>query len=437
MQKDLLQVIEPVFPGSVVDNYRKRKKINSRDRIFNEEVTLLTMIVTAIHEDKTLQNSVNILQEIHNKSINKVIEYSQILIEEEKIHDQQSNIQKKAGRPKLYKPQIKKSKIQPISSNTAAFSKARKRLDINLIDEVYEATKDFRDLTPNIKWKQKDVFLTDGTYFQMQDSDELKEKYSVQKNHSGQQNAYPQGLLQGLIHQGTGSIFGYQMSSRSHSELELLLLLIQNIPEKSLLLADDLYNSYAIFALLAERQIDIIVPGKRKRLYVVHEKIGPDDEIVELKKTGWPPWLPKNYVLPGKLILRRIRYIDVNNPEEEHILYTSILDKSISKNEIINKYTTRWDIEITIREVKTLMGMDIARSKSEEMVFKEFKIAIIAYNLLRKVIAQSTEGTAFSPKEDIIHEYFETYKNALVDKKGRVYNRWSTGRIPNSIIKNK
>jgi hypothetical protein len=432
MQRNLLQIIEPLFPHKVVENYRKDQELNSRDRIFNEEITLLTMIISAIHEDKTLQNSVNILQEIHTKSIDKIIKYSQKQVEEEKLHDLKNN-QSKVGRPKLYRQRIKKSKIQPISSNTAAYSKARKRLDLKLIDEVFNVTKDFREVITDAKWRQRDVFITDGTYFQMQDSEELKHKYSVRKNLSGKKFAYPQGLLQAIIHQGTGSVFEYQISSRGHSELELLFPLMEKIPKKSLLLADDLYNSFIVFALLAERQIDIIVPGKRKRIYQVIDKIGSDDEIIEITRSAWPSWLRKDYLLPTKLTLRRIRYTDVNNPQEEHVIYTSILDKSINKNEIINKYNTRWDIEITIREIKTLMGISIARSKTEEMVFKEMKVALIAYNLLRKVIAQASTGSAFSPKEDIIQEYFETCKNTLIDKKGRVYNRWSPGRYTNSF----
>ena len=34
----------------------------------------------------------------------------------------------------------------------------------------------------------------------------------------------------------------------------------------------------------------------------------------------------------------------------------------------------------------------------------------------------------FSPKTDFIHQFYTHNQDILIDKKGRVYNRWSTGR---------
>jgi hypothetical protein len=110
------------------------------------------------------------------------------------------------------------------------------------------------------------------------------------------------------------------------------------------------------------------------------------------------------------------------------VLLTTILDKNIERQEFIHKFNTRWDVEITIREVKTLMGINIARSKSEEMVFREIGVALLAYNLVRTIVAQSVESTPFSPKTDLFQELYSTYSNPLVDRKGRVYSRWSPGR---------
>ena len=38
----------------------------------------------------------------------------------------------------------------------------------------------------------------------------------------------------------------------------------------------------------------------------------------------------------------------------------------------------------------------------------------------------------FSPKEDFIYKFYTNNKAILIDKKGRVYNRWSTGRKRNN-----
>ena len=74
------------------------------------------------------------------------------------------------------------------------------------------------------------------------------------------------------------------------------------------------------------------------------------------------------------------------------------------------------------------MEINVLRGKTDDIVRKELAAALIAYNLIRKIIAQSTEGTAFSPKRDIIQEFFESNKELYIDRKGRVYKRWSSGR---------
>ena len=58
------------------------------------------------------------------------------------------------------------------------------------------------------------------------------------------------------------------------------------------------------------------------------------------------------------------------------VLYTTILDEKITKEEIILKYFTRWDIEITIREVKTIMDINVLRGKKDDTVQKELVISI-------------------------------------------------------------
>jgi len=88
----------------------------------------------------------------------------------------------------------------------------------------------------------------------------------------------------------------------------------------------------------------------------------------------------------------------------------------------------RWDIEISIREVKTIMDINVLRSKSRAMLYKELLIALTAYNLVRKVIAKSADTVGISPKKDIFQECTPFNRPILLDKKGRVFFKWSPGR---------
>ena len=199
-----------------------------------------------------------------------------------------------------------------------------------------------------------------------------------------------------------------------------------------LLLADDLYNTYYHFCLIRKQKAQIIVPGKRDRNYNVVKIISKGDEIVRINKPQKRP----NYVseeewatLPKDILLRRISYeYQTKDGFETAILYTTILDTNIDKTEIVLKYTTRWDIEICIREIKTLMDINVLRSKSPDMIIKELIASLIAYNFVRYIIAKSVENTDFSPQRSIFYECTPTNRTILLDKRGRVFNRWSSGR---------
>lgn len=62
------------------------------------------------------------------------------------------------------------------------------------------------------------------------------------------------------------------------------------------------------------------------------------------------------------------------------------------------------------------------------MALKELVVALATYNLIRKVIYASVKDLPFSPKEDFIFKFYTLNQDLLIDKKGRVYSRWSTGR---------
>ena len=432
MRQDILQFMEPIFPYEAIREYNSSDDIKRRDRVYNTENTLLTMVITALKEDRSLQNSVRIFQEIFCKNRESTLQTALFLREEQKM----AAMATASTIDTSHAIQIPISKIKDISANTAAYSKARGRIEQGLINNVFKASTDFADLNCVQKWHGRNVFNTDGTYFQMQDSPEIPEKYRVQKSSDGKTQGYPQGLLQVLTQHGSGCLYRYSIKGRDQSELVAIAELLDELPKSSTLLADDLYNCYAFYSLSNDVGVDLIVPDKKDRSYRLVRTIAPGDEIVEISKSNKSRPLVANQKLPPKILLRRISYKDPEHPDETRALFTTIFDETIERQEFIHKFSTRWDIEITILEIKTMMGINIARSKSEEMVFKEIGVALLAYNLVRKIVAKSALETPFSPETDFFEKLYTFDTPSLVDRKGRVYSRWSPGRpvVNNSKI---
>ena len=72
------------------------------------------------------------------------------------------------------------------------------------------------------------------------------------------------------------------------------------------------------------------------------------------------------------------------------VLVTTLLDPSnVSKEELVALYKYRWFVELALRSIKETLHMDILRGKTPAMVRKEMWAHLLAYNLIRKVMAQA------------------------------------------------
>lgn len=432
MRADLLRDIDSAFPFSLIEARQNHPGAKpSRDRVYNTENTLMTMVLSALGPDKSLKQAVNVFKGVFELKGGQMRDMEASRLRQEK---EDAAAAKRLGRPRLYKTCLAKSKTCPVSDNTAAFAKARIKLDKGLVREVFDHSAGFEG-APAGTWHGMYVLITDGTYFQMQDSENLRKKYYVREG----DGAYPQGLLQCVIGQGDGRVRDFRIGTRHQSELELITPMLAGLPAGGLLLADDLYSTYAVFCLVRQRSGHIIVPGKRERAYKTVKKLADGDEIVEIKKTKCPPWLDKAIweKFDDTLLMRRVSCAAPENDQKEYVLYTTILDEKIKKEEVILKYSTRWDIEITIREIKTIMDINVARGKTEDMVFKEITVALTAYNMVRKIIGKSVAGTDFSPQSSFVQKCFEVDQDLLIDKKGRRYRRRSPGRYGKAVGANR
>lgn len=422
---NIIGLLENEFPVSILKD--KTEGVKSRDRIFTVNTTLLTMVLTSVQQDKTLKNSVDLFYTIHQKLKAQAIELQEQRMLIQKEEDNKSSI-KKAGRPKKYTLQLSKSLGKDISLNTAAYSKARERVPIELANDLLIKSRIEQPENNYTHWNGYRVYLGDGTYIQMQDTKSIREKYEVK--HSGvASEGYPQGLLETIIERGTGQLYSFKLSNRHTSELSLFYDMLDDMPQNSLLLLDDLYNCFEIISKCKRLGVEIVIPAKRERNYSIVEKLGERDEIISIKTPkNRSKWLDINEP-PGKIIVRRIQ---CKSPEgADYVLLTTILDRKISKEDLQLLYLTRWDIEIGIREIKTVMDINVLRSKTPEMALKELCISLSSYNLIRKVIYASIKDLPFSPETDFIHQFYSHNQDILIDKKGRVYNRWSSGRRRN------
>jgi len=62
-------------------------------------------------------------------------------------------------------------------------------------------------------------------------------------------------------------------------------------------------------------------------------------------------------------------------------------------------YEQRWQVELDLRNIKTTLGMEILRCLTPEMIEKELWVHLLAYNLIRLLMAQAAIETGYEPRD--------------------------------------
>jgi len=106
--------------------------------------------------------------------------------------------------------------------------------------------------------------------------------------------------------------------------------------------------------------------------------------------------------MPETLEVRELR-VTVDRPGSrvnELVLVTTLLDaEGYTKEEVADLFLERWDIELDFRAIKCVLQMDVLRCKTPEMVRKEIWMHLLAYNLIRGVMARAAEGHDKEPRQ--------------------------------------
>lgn len=406
--------LEPYIPSHLIQQYYQREGIRARSRVFTPESTIYCMVGAAFLDDRSQQNILFKYKQAFEQESEKMVSKQKHVLKKE------NRTRQGPGRPKS-RLGLPKSMLKPLSTSTAALSKAIGRIPAALMKEIFEHSAAAAPANKGAAWHGRPVFIGDGTYFQLQDTPELAQAYS--KEH---EQSYPRGCLVALTDQASGLLTNFAIGN---SELATASNTLDSLPKGSLFMGDDLYSCYAFWAKLQQGGVDFITACKRKRSYEVVKKLGPGDELVRIKRPAnhVSKWAGDNDKLPASLLMRRISYVHPTKEGLTCVLMTSVTQPEITATDIVAKYGGRWDIELRIREIKVCMGVHIARSKTADGVYKEMAAALTAYNIVRALMAESVKSD-FPPYESVLQDYYTPGEYPLVDKRGRTYHHWSPGR---------
>jgi hypothetical protein len=298
---------------------------------------------------------------------------------------------------------------RPCSAETGAYCQARKRLPEEFFAAV--ARKTGQTLDDNAEehwlWKGRRVLAYDGSTVSMPDTAENQQAYP-QPPQQEPGLGFPLARIAAFFSLSCGAVLDLAICSnygKGHSELGMLRQLWDLLHPGDIMLADRYLCAWHEIYLLKQRGIDTVtrIHHCRRIDFRRGERLRKDDHIVEWRRPGrirsidWPTLKS----LPERIMIRETR-VRIQHPGfrcRSMIVVSTLLDaEEVTANDLAELYRARWNAELDLRSLKQTMQMDILRCKTPELVRKEIWTHILAYNLIRTIIAQAANKHRLEPR---------------------------------------
>lgn len=288
----------------------------------------------------------------------------------------------------------------PPSGDTGDYCRARAKLSLTALRRlvVESAGQLETDADPSWLWKGLHAKLVDGFTFTMPDTPANQEAFPQQKTQAPGVG-FPIARACAVVSLATASVHDLAIGpyqGKETGESALLREMLDTFDAGDLVVFDRCYCSFMMLALLALGGTEVCtrLHQHRRGDFRRGRRLGKDDHLVTWDRPPRPSWMSKEQYdqIPETLTLRELRFT-VTAPgrrTETITVVTTLIDpKEYPAEDIAALYGLRWNVELDIRAIKQILGLDHVRCKSPDMVRRELWVTLLAYNLIRKVIATS------------------------------------------------
>jgi len=284
--------------------------------------------------------------------------------------------------------------LPPCSTHTGAYCRGRQRLPVEMVGTLARYTGRWvaAHAPEPWRWRGRRVRLVDGTTVVMPDTPANQALYPQPRSQKPGLG-FPSCRMVGIVCLGSGALLDAAMGpcrGKGSDEQSLLRSILDSLECADLLLGDAFYATYFLLCTLRERGIDAVFEqhGARQRStdFRCGQRLGERDHLIVLHKPAIKPdWMTQaDYEqAPDTVTVRELR-------TGGKILVTTLLcPKQTPKSALKSLYRNRWHVELDLRNIKTTLGMERLSCRSPAMAIKEIWVYLLAYNLIRLLMAQA------------------------------------------------
>lgn len=291
--------------------------------------------------------------------------------------------------------------LSPVGVGTGAYCRARQRLPLEMVRALTQESGQMlsQRAAELWTWRGRTVKLVDGTVVSMPDTPENQASFP-QPTSQAEGVGFPLARLVAVICLSTGAVLDAAIGAfagKGNGELGLFRRLSEGFMAGDVMLADALFCNYFLIATLQAAGVDVLFEqhGARVTDFRRGHKLGERDHVVCWPKPeNRPPWMSREQYqsFPDEITVREARV-------DGQVLVTTMLNaRDVPKGELGELYRRRWCVELDLRNVKTTLGMAIMSCKTPQMNQKEMWVYLLAYNLIRLLMAQAALAAGLHPR---------------------------------------
>lgn len=325
---------------------------------------------------------------------------------------------------------------EPLSANTSAYSQARRKLPLALIEKVsdmiFESLQEQPRVLPGL---ERPMFLLDGTSIQLQHSKELVETWPPARNQHGSSH-WP--VIRVVVAHDVSSAlavrpcWGPMDGPGAVSEQGLTKEILKRLPAGCGVLGDRNFGVFSMAWYAMGQNHPCLFRLTEIRAKKLNGSTVPSARTD--RKILWVPSrddlrsnpeIPVDATVAGRLLSFKVR--DALGKWQKLYFFTIL---TLPPDQILNLYGYRWNIETDLRSLKREVRLHMLEAKSADMVEKELLLGVAAYNLTRAAMNEAGAALGLDPRrfsfsqaQDTLHAFLPVLAAAATDQERQQITR--------------
>jgi hypothetical protein len=304
------------------------------------------------------------------------------------------------------------------SQNTAAYSKARRRMPLSVLQQVVcrfaEAGQE--QVRSEHHWHGHEVILLDGSTLAMRPYGDLAAHYGLQRNQHGTSYWVVMRLVVAFcLH--SGGLLWAEEGPCTESEQSLAKKVLAHSAQGSVWVADRNFGVFSVAQAARHYGQQVLLRLQRNRVRGLAKRtLHPNDDLL----VQWTPSAHDQYdaALSVEPIAGRLLYVRLERegfrPIDLHLFTTLCDSTSYPLEDLVALYGQRWHVELDLRYVKSTLDMQLLQAKSVAMIQKELWAGLAAYNLVRVFMAMAAHQAALTPTALSFTQCWRRVRNSIL-----------------------